>query len=109
MATFLRTTVKKNIGTTPITVLTAGATSSFTIIGCNLSNTTDYDVIVNITITDATSVTGSYVSALTIRPYNSAKIITNGEKLILASTCTMTITSDTDNSIDAIISYAEVI
>ena len=109
MATFLRTTVKKNIGTTPVTALTAAATSSFTIIGCNLSNTTDYDVIVSITVTDATSVVGSYVSSLTIRPYNSAKIITNGEKLILANNCSMTITSDTANSIDAVLSYAEVI
>jgi hypothetical protein len=109
MATFLRTTVKKNIGTTPVQALTPGSTSSFTVIGCNLSNTTDYDVIVSITITDSSNVVGSYVSSLTIRPYNSAKIITNGEKLIVAGSCIMTIVSDTDNSIDAVISYAEVI
>ena len=109
MATFLRTTVSKNIGTTPVNVLTPASTSSFTIIGCNLANITDYDVIVSITITDASSNTGSYVNSLTIRPYNSAKIITNGEKLILAGSCIMTIVSDTATSIDAIISFAEVI
>lgn len=109
MATFLRTTVKKNIGTTPVSALSPSPASSFTVIGCNLANTTDYDVIVSITITDSTSVVGSYVSSLTIRPYNSAKIITNGEKLIVAGSCIMTIVSDTADSIDAVISYAEVI
>lgn len=109
MATFLRTTVKKNIGTTPVQALTPSPASSFTVIGCNLANTTDYDVIVSISITDSSNVVGNYVSSLIIRPYNSAKIITNGEKLIVAGNCIMTITSDTDNSIDAVISYAEVI
>lgn len=109
MATFLRTTIKKNIGTTPVNALTPNSTSNFTVIGCNLANTTDYDVVVSITITDSSNVVGSYVSSLTIHPYNSAKIITNGEKLIVAGNCIMTIVSDTDNSIDAIISYAEVI
>jgi hypothetical protein len=109
MATFLRTTVSKNIGTTPVNVLTPALTSSYTVIGCNLSNITDYDVIVSITITDASSNVGSYVNSLTIRPYNSAKIITNGEKLILAGNCIMTIVSDTTAGIDAVISYAEVI
>jgi hypothetical protein len=109
MATFLRTTVKTNLGITPQTVLTVPSSSSYTIIGCNLANKTADDVTINISITDALSVTGSYVSELTIRAYNSAKIITNGEKLILAGSCTMTVTSDTNNSIDAVISYAEVI
>lgn len=109
MATFLRTTVKKNIGTTPVQALTPGATSYFTIIGCNLANLTNDDVYVNITVTDSTGVVGTYINNLIIQPYTSSKVITNGEKLIIAGNCILTITSDTTNGIDAVISYAEVI
>ena len=109
MATFLRTKVANNIGTTPITVLNPIGTSKYTIIGCSLANTTDYDVIIDVTILDASLNEGYYVKHLIITPYTSAKIVTNGEKLVLAENCKMNIVSDTDDSIDAIISYAEIV
>lgn len=109
MATFLRTHVQPNIGLTPIAVLSPVPTSSFTIVGCNLSNTTDYEVIVDITITDTAGHTGNYINKLVINPYTSSKVITNGEKLIIAGASIMTIVSDTVDSIDATISYAEIV
>ena len=109
MATYFRTKVSKDIGTTPVNVLVPGAASRFTIIGCNLANTTDFDVSVSISVTDASAVTGKYINLMQIPPYTSLKVITNGEKLILMENTTLTITSDTAASIDAIISYAEII
>ena len=109
MATFFRTKVEKDIGTTPVDVLSTSVGNRFTIIGCNLANTTDEDVIIDITVTDSTAVTGIYINQLVISPYTSAKVITNGEKMILAENTTLTIVSDTDNSVDAIISYAEIV
>lgn len=107
MATTLRTLVHPGIGTTPVQVLTPAITSIFTIIGCNLANTTDYDVIVSITITDATSTTAIYISNVTIRAYTSLRVISAGEKLVLAGNCIMTIVSDTTAGIDATFSYAD--
>lgn len=109
MASFFRTKVVKNIGTTPIAVLQTTSANRFTLIGCNLANTTDAPVIVDITITDATAVTGYFIKQLIIEPYTSAKVVTNGEKIILAEETTMTIVSDTDNSIDMVSSYAEIV
>ena len=109
MASFFRTKVSKNIGTTPVDVLATSTGNRFTLIGCNLANTTDYDVIVDVTITDASNVTGYYIKQLVIAPYTSAKVVTNGEKIILAENTTMTVVSDTDNSIDLIASYAEIV
>jgi len=109
MASFFRTKVAKNIGTTPVDVLETSPGNRFTLIGCNLANTTDEVVIVDITITDSTAVTGYYIKGLVIDPYTSAKIVTNGEKIILAESTTMTIVSDTANSIDLIASYAEIV
>lgn len=109
MATFFRTKVEKDIGTTPVEVLTTTTNSRFTLIGCNLANTTDYSVIVDIQVEDATNVLGYYIKQLVIDPYTSMKVITNGEKLILAEECKLWITSDTAGSVDAIISYAEIV
>jgi hypothetical protein len=109
MATFLRTTVVPNIGTTLAIALQATNNGKFTIIGCNLANTTDNDVIIDIQIVDANLVTGYYIKQLVISPYTSVKVITNGEKLILAENCQLTIVSDTVSSIDAVISYAEIV
>jgi hypothetical protein len=108
MANFFRTTVSKDIGTTPVD-LTAGAASRFTIIGCNLANTTDEDVIISITVVDSYEVEGYYIKQLVIAPYTSAKVVTNGEKIILAENCTLRIVSDTPASVDAVISYAEIV
>jgi hypothetical protein len=109
MTTYFRTKVSKDIGTSPVNVLVTGAASRHTIIGCNLANTTDYDVSVSVSVTDASAVTGKYINSVQIPPYSSLKVITNGEKLILMENTTLTITSDTASSIDAVISYAEII
>ena len=109
MATFFRTKVEKDIGTTPVDVLQTTVGNRFTLIGCNLANTTDEDVIIDITITDSSAITGYYIKQLVISPYTSAKVITNGEKLILAEETTFTIVSDTDAGVDAVISYAEIV
>jgi hypothetical protein len=109
MASFFRTKVVSNIGTTPVDVLQTSVANRFTLIGCNLANTTDNVVIVDITMTDASAVTGFYIRQLRIDPYTSAKVVTNGEKIILAESTTMTIVSDTDNSVDLVASYAEIV
>ena len=109
MATFFRTKIEKDIGTTPVDVITMGANNRATLIGCNLANTTDGNVFVDIIVEDSTAVTGYYIKQLMIDPYTSAKVITNGEKLIIAENCMLRIVSDTDASIDAIISYAEIV
>jgi hypothetical protein len=109
MASFFRTKVSKDIGTTPVDVLETSSGSRFTLIGCNLANTTDEVVIVDVTITDASAITGYYIKQLVIEPYTSAKIVTNGEKIILAENTTMTVVSDTAASIDLIASYAEIV
>jgi hypothetical protein len=109
MTTYFRTKVVNDIGTTPVDVLATSTGNRYTLIGCNLANTIDTDVIVDIQITDGSSNTGYYIRQLVISPYTSAKVVTNGEKIILAENSTMTITSDTDNSVDMVASYAEIL
>lgn len=108
MTTYFRTVSQTNIGTTPVDVLTASPANIYTVMGLNVANTTDFDVIVDITITDAVPRTAFYIKQLIIPPYTSAKVVTNGEKIVLANSCKLTITSDTASSVDAIASYAEI-
>jgi hypothetical protein len=96
-------------GTISANVLSTGATSRYTLIGCNLANTTDYDIYASVQITDANQNTGNYISQMMIPPYSSLKMVTNGEKIILMENTSMTIISDTATSIDAVISYAEIV
>ena len=46
MATYFRTQVAKNLGTTPLDVIGTVDNNRFTVVGCNLANTIDEDVIV---------------------------------------------------------------
>jgi hypothetical protein len=109
MATFFRTKVVTNIGTTAVDALQTVDNNRFTIIGCNLANTTIDDVYIDIFVIDSSSVVGYYVKGLKIPANSSVKVITNGEKLILAEQCGLRIVADTESSVDAVISYAEIV
>lgn len=109
MPTLFRHAVNTGIGTTPTDVLQIGTGVRATVIGCNLANTTDYDVIsVDMYVVDATSTQAHYVRGLTIPPNTSVKVITQGEKLILPESSGIRIVSDTEDSVDSTISYVEI-
>ena len=109
MPTLFKHAVNTNIGTTPVDVLQIPPGVRATVIGCNLSNVTEYDVVsVDVYVIDENSTQGSYVTGLAIPPNTSVKLITQGEKLILPETAGIRIVSDTDDSVDATISYVEI-
>ncbi len=109
MPTTFKHAVNTQIGTTPVDVVQIPVGYRGTVIGCNLANTTEYDTInVDVFVVSEDSVEAYYVKGLTISPNSSVKLITNGEKLILPATSGLRIVSDTDNSVDAVISYVEI-
>ncbi len=109
MPTLFRHAVNTGIGTTPVDVLQIDAGVRATVIGLNLANITDYDVVnVDVFVVDENSTQAHYVRGLVIPPNTSAKLITQGEKLILPETAGIRIVSDTEDSIDSTISYVEI-
>jgi hypothetical protein len=108
MTTYFRTKVNKEIGTTPVTLLSTTPSNIFTLIGLSLANITDEDVIVDVMISDSTPTIGYYIKQLIIPPYTSAKLVQQGEKIILGNSCSISVVSDTAASVDAIASYAEI-
>ena len=109
MPTLFRHAVNTDIGTTPVDVLQIPLGVRATVIGLNLANVTDYDTaVVDIYVIDENSTQAHYVRGLSISPNSTAKIITQGEKLILPETAGIRIVSDTEDSIDVVISYVEI-
>ena len=109
MPTLFRHSVNTDIGTTPVDVLQIPLGVRATVIGMNIANVTDYDtVVVNVYVIDENSTQAHYVRGLSISPNSTAKIITQGEKLILPETAGIRIVCDTEDSIDSVISYVEI-
>jgi len=109
MPTLFRHAVNTDIGTTPVDVLQIPLGVRATVIGMNIANITDYDTaVVDVYVIDENSTQAHYVRGLSISPNSTAKIITQGEKLILPETAGIRIVSDTQDSIDAVISYVEI-
>lgn len=109
MPTVFKHAVNTDIGTTPTDVLQIPPGVRATVIGCNLANTTDFDVVnVDMYVVDENSTQGYYVRGIVIPPNTSVKVITQGEKLILPETSGIRLVSDTESSIDSTISYVEI-
>ena len=109
MPTVFKHAVNTSIGTTPVDILQIPGGVRATVIGCNLSNITDFDTVnVNLFVIDENSTQAHYVRGLVIPPNTSVKVITQGEKLILPETAGLRIVSDTEDSVDSTISYVEI-
>jgi hypothetical protein len=109
MPTIFKHSLVTQIGTTPTDVVEIGGGVRATVIGCNLANVTEYDVIVaDVLVVGADTTSSYYVKGLAIPPNTSVKLITQGEKLILPENTELRIVSDTADSIDATVSYVEI-
>jgi hypothetical protein len=109
MPTIFKHSLVTSVGTTPTDIVEIGAGVRATVIGVNLANITDYDTVVaDVLVVGADTTVSYYVRGLVIPPNTSAKVVTQGEKLILPSTTGLRLVSDTPDSIDATISYVEI-
>lgn len=109
MPTVFKHSLVTQIGTSPTDVVEIGGGVRATVIGCNLANVTEFDVIVaDVLIVGADTTVSYYVKGLAIPPNTSVKLVTQGEKLILPENTELRIVSDTADSIDATVSYVEI-
>jgi hypothetical protein len=109
MPTTFRQSIANGVGTTPVDVLTIPNGVRSTVIGLNIANTTDYDTVrADVFVIDETSTSSFYVRGLTIPPNTSAKVVTQGEKLIMPQNTTLRLVADTDGSLDVIVSHVEI-
>lgn len=109
MPTVFRHSLVTQIGTNPTDVVEIPSGVRATIIGCNLANVTEYDTLnVDVLVVGADTTVSYYVRGLVIPPNTTAKVVTQGEKLILPENSGLRVVSDTPDSIDATISFVEI-
>ena len=97
-----------HIGTTKTQVLGIQNGVRATIIGFNVANITDYDVVsITVTLRDNTDNESVYIKNLPVSPNSAVKLVTNGEKLIIPANHKVDVVCNVEESIDVIISYVE--
>jgi len=109
MATFFKNAVQKNIGTEVVEIYSTNASTRATVIGLSLTNLTQNFVYVDVLLQDDTSVAGYYVKEALVSANTSLRLVNQGEKLIIAPSNTLLVKSSATDSIDAILSYVEVV
>ena len=96
------------VGTSTSTIYTTNATTSATVIGINIANTTDADITVSIQLTDENSVTGYVVNSALI-PKNQALAVMGGDqKFIMTANNSLKASSSVATSADIIVSSVEI-
>ena len=109
MATTFRNKVVKDISTQKIVAIETNGSTRSTIIGISLANTTKGAVSVNILVKDDGSSEGFYLKDVMIPPKSTLKPLGPPEKLILAPSNQLLFQSNKINSVDAVISYVDIV
>lgn len=109
MATTFKNKVVKDVGTVPILAIETNASTRSTIIGLSLANLTEVPIYASLLVHDDTSVEGYFLKDVMVPPNTSLRALSAGEKLILAPENQLFIVADEDESLDAIISYVDIV
>lgn len=108
MATLLKNTVIKNCGTRPVLIYETLPTTRVTVLGLSFTNLTDKFIYVNVFVEDDTSVSGYYLKDSILPAGTSLRAVSTGEKLVLAPSNRLLVSSSVDDSVDVIVSYVEI-
>ena len=100
MANIFKNYTSASVGTSPVTTYTVPSATTSVMIGCNLANTTASQIKVDV------QVAGVYLAKDVPLPAGAALSVLDG-KVILETTDTVVVTSDTATSVDVIVSVLE--
>jgi hypothetical protein len=109
MATLFKNKVVNSIGVVPVDVYETDASTRATVIGLSLTNLTQSFVYVDVLVQDDTSVTGYYLKETLLPANTSLRVVSTGEKLIIAPTNKLQIRSSIDDSVDVVMSFVEIV
>ena len=107
MATFFRNKAVKEIGKVKVPIYSAGPSTTATVVGLSLANLTESVVSTSVLIADDTSIEAFYLKDVLLPPNSTMKVLNGGEKIIIAADNTISVVSDIDASLDAVMSYVE--
>ena len=107
MANTFKLKTKANVGVTTVGIYTAPAATTTVVIGITMANVAGSGVNVGVGITRASS---EYIKLLKNAPLpqGSSLEFMAGNKVVLEATDTLTVDSDTNNSVDAALTIMEI-
>lgn len=108
MATEFKNVVIKNVGTKPVEILETNASTRSTVIGLSLTNLTESFVYVSVLLEDNTSVTGYYLKDTVLPSNTSLRVVSTGEKLIVAPENRLLVQASIDDALDVVLSHVEI-
>lgn len=116
MASFFKNKLAQNIGTTEVEVIDVSTNTRTTVIGLSLTNLTGGIVLASIRLEqldsnppNAVLSEAYYVKDVIVPPNQSLRVINGGEKLILAGDMKMYVVSNTDDALDLVMSYVDIV
>ena len=109
MANTFKLKTKANVGVTTVGIYTAPAATTTVVIGITLANTSGSGVNVGVAVS-RTSATKEDIKLLKNAPIPSGSSLEfmSGNKIVLEATDTVTVDSDTNNSVDASLTIMEI-
>lgn len=110
MATYFKNVLRAELGTTLTQVLLTPDNARTTVIGLSLTNLTKSIILVDIVLEDTIAGTTAYfIKEVIVPPNQSLRVVNGGEKLVLGASTKVKIKSNTDNSLDLVMSYVEIV
>lgn len=106
MANTFRLKTKNNIGVSTVGIYTVPSSTTTTIIGLTLANTSGGSINVGVGITRSGADNVNIIKNVPI-PQGSTLEVMQGNKIIMETTDTLTVVSDTNSSLDASASILE--
>ena len=107
MANTFKLKTKANVGVTTVGIYTAPAATTTVVIGITLANTSGTGCLVGIGITRPSTDDVKLLKNAPI-PQGSSLEFMSGNKVVLETADTLTVDSDTNNSIDASLTIMEI-
>ena len=109
MANTFKLKTKANVGVTTVGIYTAPAATTTVVIGITMANTSGSGVNVGVAVS-RTSDTKEDIKLLKNAPIPSGSSLEfmSGNKIVLEATDTVTVDSDTNNSVDASLTIMEI-
>ena len=109
MANTFKNKIGSAIGTTLTDIYTVSSGATATIIGCSLANLSEDAIYVDVKLYDNSAATGVYIIKSAPIPVGGTLVVVGGDqKMILESLDKIQVQSDTESSVDVIISTLEV-
>ena len=109
MTTLFKSKLASELGSAETTIITTIGTATTTVVGLSLTNLTESIVLASIKLHDTVgAVTAYFIKDVIVPPNQSLRVVNGGERLVLGPSTELIVSSNTDSSLDVVLSYVEI-